>query len=115
MKYENKLGSIEIANDVFCAIAGYAATLSFGVKGMASAGLKDGIVRLINSDSMGKGVKAVMRDGRLHIELHIVVRHGVNLSAISQSMIEAVRYKVEELTGVTVDHVAVCIDSILAD
>jgi len=115
MKFENKMGVVEITNDVFCAIAGYATTLSVGVKDMANAGLKDGIARLINSETMGKGVKTVLKDGKLLIEVHIVVKHGVNIPAISKSMVEAVSYQVEEMTGVTVDSVSVCIDSILSD
>ena len=45
------------------------------------------------------------------IELHIVVEHGVNISAVCQAIIGQVRYLVTENTGAVVRGVNVCVDS----
>ena len=42
---------------------------------------------------------------------HIVVEHGVNISAVCQAIIGQVRYLVTENTGAVVRGVNVCVDS----
>ena len=116
VKIENKLGSISITSDVFTNIAGDAATKCFGVKGMASRSKNDGLVQLLKRESMSKGVLVKLGDnGSITIELHIVVDHGVNLSALGTSIIEEVNYKVSSATGVSVSKVDVFVDSMIAE
>jgi len=112
----NELGSIEIANEVFTTLAGAAATNCFGVKGMAMRSYSDGIVHLLKREAMGKGVLVIHDpDGSISIELHIIVELGVNLSAVTKSIINEVRYKVEGATGITVKSVDIYIDSMILD
>ncbi len=114
MKIQTELGPIEITTDVFTSISGWAANNCFGVKGMATRSVSDGIVYLLRRESLAKGVKvSFTQDGLINIELHIVVEHGVNIPAVSQSIISEVRYIVEKFTGVTVAHVEVCVDSMM--
>ena len=49
--------------------------------------------------------------GRLVVDLHIAVTYGVNISAIVNSIINKVRYTVEEATGLEVAKVNVFVDS----
>ena len=115
MKIQTELGTVEIASDVFTSISGQAANNCFGVKGMVSRSMSDGIVYLLRRDSLSKGVKvSFLPEGSVNIELHIAVEHGVNIPVISQSIIEQVRYIVEKSTGVSVSRVEVCVESILA-
>ena len=116
VKIENKLGSISITSDVFTNIAGDAATKCFGVKGMAGRSKNDGLVQLLKRESMSKGVHVKRGDnGSITIELHIVVDHGVNLSALGTSIIEEVNYKVSSATGVSVSKVDVFVDSMIVE
>ena len=116
IRIENNLGSISITNEVFCNIAGEAATRCFGVKGMAGRSKGDGLVMLLRRESMSKGVAVIFNeDGSVSIELHIVVDHGVNLTALSKSIMSEVSYKVSNATGVPVKDVSVFVDSMLAD
>ncbi len=109
-------GSIDIANDVFANIVGEAASSCFGVKGMASQSKESGVWQLLFRESMSKGVSVHYEDdGSVSVELHIVVDHGVNLSALSESIMSEVSYKVNAATGVTVNQVDVYIDSMDMD
>ena len=54
-------------------------------------------------------------DGSITIELHIVVDHGVNLAALSESIMNEVSYKVSSATNVPVRQVNVFIDSMILD
>lgn len=116
MKIQNELGIIQMANDVFTTITGAVATSCFGVKGMAARSKKDGLVHLLRSESMAKGVKVIhQEDETVSIELHIIVDNGVNLHAVSEAIMNEVRYTVGKLTGAEVRAVDVYIDSMDMD
>lgn len=114
MKLQTEKGEIRITNNVFTTITGAAATNCFGVKGMALRSTTDGLVHLLRRESMAKGVKIRFNDdATVSIELHIVVDNGVNLTAVSDSIMSEVRYIVSRSTGVEVKNVDVCIDSMV--
>ncbi len=110
----NENGTISITSDVFMNIAGDAATNCFGVKGMASISKENGLVQLLRRESMSKGVFiSFNEDASISIALHIVVDYGVNLTALANSIMNEVSYKVSSVTGVSVRSVDVYFDSML--
>ena len=114
MKLQTEKGAITIGSDVFTNITGAAATNCFGVKGMAVRSKTDGLVHLLRRESMAKGVKVRFNeDDTVSIELHIIVDNGVNLMAVSRSIMSEVRYIVSRTTGAEVRNVDVCIDSMV--
>ena len=114
MKLHTEKGEVIINSDVFTTITGAAATNCYGVKGMAVRSKADGLVHLLRRESMAKGVKvSYNEDGSVSIELHIIVDNGVNLMAVSRSIMSEVRYNVSRITGVEVKSVNVCIDSMV--
>ena len=114
MKLQTEKGAITIGSDVFTNITGAAATNCFGVKGMAVRSKTDGLVHLLRRESMAKGVKERFNeDDTVSIELHIIVDNGVNLTAVSRSIMSEVRYMVERITGTKVKSVDVCVDSMV--
>ena len=115
MTIQNDKGLIDISNEVFTVISGRAAMNCFGVKGMAQRNMKDGIVSMLKKENISRGVKVAFEVGRVTIEIHIAVAHGVNITAVCQSIMTEVRYIVERLTRVKVKSVNVCVDSIMVD
>lgn len=114
MKLETERGAIRISPDVFTNITGAAATNCYGVKGMAVRSTTDGLVHLLRRESMAKGVKVHFNDDQtVSLELHIIVDNGVNLTAVSSSIMSEVRYIVERVTGVKVRSVDVYVDSMV--
>lgn len=114
MNLETEKGKITIASDVFTNITGAVATSCYGVKGMAMRSTADGLVHLLRKESMAKGVKVRYHDdATVSIELHIIVDNGVNLTAVSRSIMSEVRYHVSRITGVEVKRVDVCVDSMV--
>ena len=111
---ENEIGKISITSEVFTYLAGDAATNCFGVKGMAGRSEKGGPLQLLRRESMSKGVVVHFNDdGSLSLELHIGVDHGVNMAAVSRSIMKEVSYKLQNSTGVPVKSVDVYIDTII--
>ncbi len=116
VKFQNNLGCISIASEVFTTLVGDAAMNCFGVKGMAMRSVTDGLVHLLKRESMGKGVYLTYGDEPyVLIELHIIVNQGVNIPVLCTSIINEVRYKVKDTTGVEVRSVDVFVDSISFD
>jgi len=115
MIINNEKGSIEITNEVFTVIAGDAASSCFGVRGMAYKNVKDGIVSLLKRENMSKGVSVKFDGEKVNIDVHIIVEHGVNITAICESIISEVRYNVERITRVKVGVVNVNVDSVMAE
>ena len=110
----NEKGKISITNEVFTNLAGDAATKCFGVKGMAGRSKEGGPLQLLRRESMSKGVEVHFNeDDSISLELHIGVDQGVNISAVSRSIMKEVRYKLTKSTGVPVKSVDVYIDTII--
>ena len=113
MTIQTEKGAIEITNEVFTMISGNAATNCFGVKGMAQRNVKDGIVGLLKKENISKGVKVSFEEDEVVIDLHIAVEHGVNITAVSNSIMTEVKYNVEQMKSVKVRRVNVFVDSIM--
>ena len=110
----NNKGNISITSEVFMNLAGDAATSCFGVKGMAGRSKEGGPLQLLRRESMSKGVGVSFNDdGSISLELHIGVDHGVNICAVSRSIMSEVSYKLSKSTGVPVKKVDVYIDTII--
>ena len=115
IQFKTELGEISVSSAVFSNITGMAATNCFGVKGMAYRSMTDGLVHLLRREAMSKGVSITYHeDNSISIELHIVVIYGLNIAAVSSSIVNRVRYTVEELTGLTVHEVTICVDDMKA-
>ena len=110
----NEKGKISITNEVFTNLAGDAATKCFGVKGMVGRSKDSGPLQLLRRESMSKGVVVHFgEDESISLELHIGVDQGVNLSAVSRSIMKEVSYKLSKATGVPVRSVDVYVDTII--
>ena len=114
VKLQNEQGYINISSDVFTNLTGDAATNCFGVKGMTVRSVTDGLVHLLKSEFMGKGVHVTYNnDNTISIELHIAVDQGVNIPVVCESIKDEVRYKVTKGTGVDIKRIDIFVDSML--
>ena len=114
MQIKTENGIIGISNEVIAAVAGLAASSCFGVKGMTTTSVKDGLVHLLKREAMTTGVKVFESENGVAIRLNIAVDHGLNIPAVCRSIISEVRYNVQRLTGLNVTAVDIFVDSIKA-
>ena len=113
VRLQNHLGTVEISETYFTHLVGRAASACFGVAGMVRSGARQGIRSFITRRGHDDdGVRVHSEDGKLVVDLHIEVTQGINISAIVKSIVNNVRYTVEEATGLEVKTVNVFIDSI---
>ena len=109
---ETDMGKIIVDEDGLAKYAGSAAVECFGVVGMASVNVKDGIVKLLKKENLRRGVNVSVEHEKLKIELHIIVAYEVSILAVAENLVDNVKYKVEEYTGMEVGKIIVCVEGV---
>ncbi len=106
-------GNVQIDSDVIAKYAGSSAIECFGVVGMASVNMKDGLARLLKRESLKHGVGvAISYENKITIDLHIIVSYGVSISAVADNLIGNVKYKIEEFAGLPVERINVFVEGV---
>ncbi len=108
----NQMGEILIDADVVAKLAGTAAMECFGIVGMASVNMKDGLVRLLRKDNLNHGISVSLDNDKLTIDFHVIVAYGVSIATVADNLIETVKYRVEEFTGIEVDHINIYVEGV---
>ncbi|MCI7796920.1 MAG: Asp23/Gls24 family envelope stress response protein [Lachnospiraceae bacterium] len=109
----NKMGQIQIDTDVIALYAGTTAVECFGIVGMAAVSMKDGLVKLLKRESLTHGINVTINDeNEISIDFHVIVSYGVSISTVADNLIENVKYKVEEFTGMTVEKINIFVEGV---
>ena len=103
----SELGTIRIAAGAVAEIVARTAARCYGVVGLSS---RTRVGRLLNRERAASAVSVVQDDGRLRIDLHVVVEHGLNLVEVASTLRSQVTYELERLTGIPVAGVGVHIE-----
>ena len=103
----NKMGQIQIDTDVIALYAGTTAVECFGIVGMAAVSMKDGLVKLLKRESLTHGINVTINDNAIEI-----VSYGVSISTVADNLIESVKYKVEEFTGMPVEKINIFVEGV---
>ncbi|MBP1573063.1 MAG: Asp23/Gls24 family envelope stress response protein [Oscillospiraceae bacterium] len=112
IKVKNHIGCIELSSNYLKKLIAKTAASCFGVVGMNSYGPVQSIRSLVGcEDAFDNGVIIRQSNNTLIVDLHISVSYGINITAIVDSIINKVRFTVEEEAGIEVSKVNVYIDS----
>ena len=103
----NIYGKISISDEAIAKVAAHAALECYGVVEMVSRRLADSVSQLFRRDTSGKGVKVVTTGDRIFIDVFVIIKFGVSIAAVAESLKSAVKYKVEQFTGMIVNEVNV--------
>ncbi|MDL2211768.1 Asp23/Gls24 family envelope stress response protein [Erysipelotrichaceae bacterium OttesenSCG-928-M19] len=111
---ENKLGKLNISKNVIANIAGGAATECYGVVGMASQHLlMDGIAEVLKKENFAKGIEIKQSDdGKMSIDIYLVIAYGIKISEIALEVQKKVRYVLESTLEISVTSVNVFVQDI---
>ena len=111
-RIRNKLGEIVIDQNVIALYAGMTAVECFGIVGMAAVSMKDGLVKLLKRESLTHGINVEIRENHILVDFHVIVAYGISISAVADNLIENVKYKVEEFTGMEVDKINIYVEGV---
>ena len=116
IRIENHLGTIEISPEYFRYLVGNAASSCYGVAGMVKSGPRQGLRSVVSQRTYADdGIRVRGEGDKLIVDLHISVIYGMNISAIAKSIVNKVRYTVEEATGLRVRKVNVFVDDMKSE
>ena len=110
---ETQYGKIVIDPDVIATYAGSVAVECFGIVGMAAVNMKDGLVKLLKRDYLTHGINVVVNaDNKITIDFHVIISYCVSISTVSDNLIETVKYKVEEFTGMELEKINIFVEGV---
>src|SRR5438067_1663491 len=106
------LGRIEVSPHAVAAIAGREVLSCYGVVGLASRRLHDGFGVLLHRGHFTRGVDVRLSDGRIVIDLYVIVEYGTRISEVARSIMHTVKFAVERALGVPVAEVNVNVEGV---
>ena len=106
------LGIITIDPEVIAKYAGTVAVECFGIVGMAGVNVKDGLVRLLKMDSLTRGISVTLENNKLNLDFHVIVAYGVSIMAVADNLVDNVKYKVEEFTGLKINKINIFVEGV---
>ncbi len=116
IRIEKHLGTVEISQEYFRYLIGNAVSDCYGVTAMVKTGARQGLRSVFSKrDHADDGVHVRSEGDKLIVDLHISVMHGMNIPAIAKSIVNKVRFTVEEATGLQVKKVNVFIDNMKSE
>lgn len=89
-------GELTVTEDVITDLAGYAALESYGVVGMATPSLTEGIAKLLPARALRRGINIEMIDDALNVDLYIIIEHGTNIAEVSRMLADKVKFALED-------------------
>lgn len=105
-------GVIRISDDVLADLAGYAALQTFGVVGMASPTVREGMAQLLSPDRLRKGIRVTGEEDAKRVDLYVILEHGTSLAEVARNLTDRVRYVLEHYAGVPVSDVEIHVQGI---
>lgn len=108
---EDKLGLIDISPTAVATISSQAINQCYGVVGMSSKNLVNGIAHLLSRDSR-RGIDVHITDDEIIVDVYVIVEYGVNIRAVAESIQHTVTFHVEKTLGLPVTAVNVFVQGL---
>jgi uncharacterized alkaline shock family protein YloU len=105
-------GKIEVSPRAIAHLASRAAQRSYGVVGLAQRHARPGWAELLRREEAHKGVEVAFTEGRVVIELYLVIEYGTRISEVARNIMSNVKFTVESALGVPVVQVNVNVQDI---
>jgi uncharacterized alkaline shock family protein YloU len=106
MSEQTNWGKVEISPKVVAAIAGNAVLSSYGVVGLGSKNIADGLVQALQREG-ARGVDVHVQGDKIVIDVYVIIEYGTRIFSVAHSIMNVVRYNVERSLGVPVERVNV--------
>ncbi|MDD4569548.1 MAG: Asp23/Gls24 family envelope stress response protein [Tepidanaerobacteraceae bacterium] len=109
---KNTLGEIEISKEVIAILAGNAAMECYGLVGMASRKMSDGLTELLGRENLGKGVEVKISEDMFTVDLYIIVQYGTKIHEVANNVIDKVNFILKNTLGFSPDRTNVVVHGV---
>lgn len=103
----NAYGKISISDLAIAKVASHTAMESYGIVEMVSRRFTDSLATLLKKDISGRGIKITTSGNKIYVDVYVIMKYGVSITAVAESLKEAIKYKVEAFTGMIVSTINV--------
>ena len=103
-------GKTTVATHVLLTIARLTALQIDGVSRMCQT--SSGVNRFFHKEDQGDGVQIKIEDNRIYAEVHVALKHNVNIREVSRNIQQEVQRAFSEMVGMEVGKINVHIDDI---
>ncbi|MCD7777370.1 MAG: Asp23/Gls24 family envelope stress response protein [Clostridiales bacterium] len=110
IKIVNNMGVISIDNDIIQNLAAITALECYGIAGLAAEDSEK--AEILEEDEYSKAVSLKFSEKSISIDVHVIVNYGANIQSVGDNVIESVKSKVGDYTGVKVSDVGVFIEGV---
>ena len=101
-----QLGSIKISPRAIATITFNAARESYGVVGLTSKNLVNGLAQVLVKDPT-HGVEVTYDGQDINIDIYVVIEYGTRIKTVASSVRNTVKYHVEKALGLPVGQINV--------
>ena len=108
----NECGSINYSEEALANIVGVSTMECYGVVGMASRKISDGITELLGRENIGKGVEVKITDDTLTVDLYIIVQYGTKIHEVANNVMEKVDFVLRNTLGFNPDKINVIVHGV---
>lgn len=69
--------------------------------------------KVVKGDSLTRGIKVeIDNDNKIELDFHVIVSYGVSISTVADNLIENVKYKVSEFTGLEIKKINIYVEGV---
>ena len=105
-------GHIEISDQAIIAVIHDAVMSSYGIVDMAPRSFRSAIGKRLGISSSERGIGITVDGDTLTIDLSVVVQYGTPIFTVATNVMQAVKFRVEEILGMRVDRVNINVDGL---
>ena len=111
---KDKIGEVQIADEVVAIIAGLAAAEVEGVDSMAG-NITNALVGKLGMKNLSKGVKVTVTEEHVSVDLSLNMKYGYSIPDVSEKVQDKVKTAIENMTGLMVLEVNIKIAGVNMD
>lgn len=106
MSDETTLGRVTISPRAIATIAYQSARQSYGVVGLTTKNLMDGITQVIVKDPT-HGIEVKYDGQKISIDIYVIIEYGTRIKSVATSVSNTIKFNVEKALGMPVEQVNV--------
>lgn len=105
-------GHVEISDHAIIAVVHDAVLSCYGIVDMAPRSIRSAIGKRLGIASAERGIGITRDQGRLTIDLSVVVEYGTPIFTVASNVMQTVRFRVQEILGMEVDRVNIHVNGL---
>ena len=93
------VGKTVVTDKAVADLVGLTVLECYGIVGMASPNLRQGVASLLSRERVRQGIKVSQGEDELHIKLYVIIEFGLNVAEVAGNVRSQVAYNVQKMLG----------------